>query len=160
MLRCNNRRAQSRARPPFDRPPTTAARSPTTASLRPTPEDAVFRSAFPFRPRPRAAALLQGARTDEPIVLAGRPHAYPAVGLSLLRPELHGLVPAGTDAGPDRRSPAAGHPAACVDGGRADPLWRRAAPVPGAAGRPHRCQAHRAARAGAGDRRAAGGLAA
>src|SRR5690606_28449996 len=68
------------------------------------------------RAPPAATASSHGAR-DEPIVLAGRPHAHPAVGFPLFRPQLHGLVPAGPDAGADRRSPVAGHPATRADGG-------------------------------------------
>ncbi len=76
----------------------------------------------PFRPDSAGYEVF-----DEQQLLEGRPCADPVRGVSLFRPELHGLVRARPAGGADCRRPATEHPAARDDGRHADPRRRRTA---------------------------------
>src|SRR5690606_5385824 len=91
---------------------------------------------------------------DESELLEVRPYADAVCRLSLLRPELHGLVRARPTWRADRCRSGADYSAARLHGGHADSFRRDTAAVPRHARRPYITQKCRPVRAGRGDRRA------
>ncbi len=109
----------------------------------------------PFRPDSAGYEVF-----DEQQLLEGRPCADPVRGVSLFRPELHGLVRARPAGGADCRRPATEHPAARDDGRHADPRRRRTALPARPAGRSLVAEERRHPRPGHRHRRPRGRLAA